>query len=402
MEINSRGHVATTNETSVNQFVTIAGDGQVCFWDLRFKEPKYRCTSRLKAEKIANKDASPDIHFTPIYSISLNKTDSSGELGLKSFSFEKQKEESDNNSSFSSRFYCGTEEGEFVYADWRPHAATKSVFSKDDENGNGEEGVQYVQWVHRDHFRPIINVSFSPFFPSISMTVGETSFHLWNTAQNKGAEGNSPIFISPLSLTAITCAAFSPSRPGVIYIGKADGNLEVWDFLDQSHKASLSVGVTACALTSIEFRPVVSNSNGVINPTVASGTGATKSGIAAGKSSNNANTNVNLKQQLVAVGDQNGNLHILEIPRTLARGPSGERQAMEAYFKRESERLKCRYDSAAAATGVTGAKTNSANTRDEPVVQPTKNSNNEKEPSEDELFKRMEIEFRKELGIEAA
>ena len=41
-EVSNRGHVTISSEGSINQFVTIAGDGQICFWDLRFEEAKYR------------------------------------------------------------------------------------------------------------------------------------------------------------------------------------------------------------------------------------------------------------------------------------------------------------------------------------------------------------------------
>ncbi|TYZ65638.1 hypothetical protein PybrP1_000589 [[Pythium] brassicae (nom. inval.)] len=363
MEVNNRGHLVQTTDATVNQFVTIAGDGQVSFWDLRFKDPKYRGITRAKVDKNAAKDAPPEVHFIPIYSIVLTKVESPGELGLKCFCFEKQKEDSVGGGQiFSSRFYCGTEEGEFVYADWRPHAATKLASSgdagsgprgsahRDGEDGGGEDGVEYVQWICRDHFRPAVGLCASPFFPTIFLTASEANFHLWNVSQHKASDANGPIFMSPLSLVTITCVAFSPTRAGVIYVGKSDGMLEVWDFMDQSHRASLSVGVTACALTSIEFRPLVSsassNSGGAsasssTGSSAVSGTGAV--GADAGKphqsalSSSPANgaggagsTGLNVKQQLVAIGDQIGNLHILEIPRTLARASSGERQAMEA------------------------------------------------------------------------
>jgi WD40 repeat protein len=53
IEINHRGHVVMTNDHVSHQFITVAGDGQVCFWDLRFQDPKYRMAyhGRLKLEK---------------------------------------------------------------------------------------------------------------------------------------------------------------------------------------------------------------------------------------------------------------------------------------------------------------------------------------------------------------
>lgn len=437
MEVNNRGHLVQPTDASVNQFVTIAGDGQVSFWDLRFKDPKYRGITRAKVDKSAAKDAPPEVHFLPIYSITLAKVESPGELGLKRFCFEKQKEDSVGGGQiFSSRFYCGTEEGEFVYADWRPHAAAAKSTAGDArtsssggggahrDGDDGDDGVEYVQWLCRDHFRPTVGLCASPFFPSIFLTASEATFHLWNVSQHKASEANGPIFMSPLSLATITCVAFSPTRAGVIYVGKSDGMLEVWDFMDQSHRSSLSVGVTACALTSIEFRPLISsasstnNSSSSANTSTSSSAAAAAAGAsksqpaAAGAATTSGGASLNVKQQLVAIGDQIGNLHILEVPRTLARASSGERPAMEAYFKRESERMKAvrsgsqqqqqqlstrlmqqgsggANDGSSHAASVTTATTTSS------TVKPAGDA-----AVDDELFKRMESEFCRELGID--
>lgn len=456
MEVNNRGHLVPATDSNVNQFVTIAGDGQVSFWDLRFKDPKYRGITRTKVDKNAAKDAPPEVHFIPIYSISLTKVESSGELGLKRFCFEKQKDDgassgggSGNGPPLSSRFYCGTEEGEFVYADWRPHAAAASKSgssqnaARDTEDGaggeGGSDGVEYVQWICRDHFRPVIGLCASPFFPSIFLTASESNFHLWNVSQHKASDSNGPIFMSPLSLASITCVAYSPTRPGVIYVGKSDGMLEVWDFMDQSHRSSLSVGIAACALTSIEFRPHITNSSSAVGgsgaPNAAGGVGAASKGGTLGRGAAgtgaggpNANAGLHVKQQLVAIGDQIGNLHIMEIPRALSRATNGERQTMEAYFKRESERVKA-IRSSSSSSGANQQQlsnkvmqgNNNSNSRDDNSSGGGTNSNamsggssatskagadaaagTTTNPVDDEIFKRMEAEFCRELGVDTA
>ncbi|KUF77083.1 WD repeat-containing protein 63 [Phytophthora nicotianae] len=447
VEVNSRGHVVASTGAdagAVNQFVTLAADGQVSFWDLRFKDPKYRGMTRAKVDKAGTAGAkdgtTPDVHFVPIYSISLAKLDSPGELTLQTLWLEKTREETGVGSGeggvlpLTSKFYCGTEEGEFVYADWRPHAPVKGG-NKADDGGRGDEGVEYVQWLCRDHSRPILGLCASPFFPNIFLTASESHFHLWNVSQqhegagdNTSAASNGPIFVSPLTPSVITCVAFSPSRPGVIFLGKADGMLEVWDFLDQSHRSSLSIGVTACALTSIEFRPqLVTNPSGTsANATNSSGAGAGAGRVkptdgtgARGRNNpgQNApnNTSTNIKQQLVAVGDQIGNLHILEVPRTLSRPTSGERAAMEAYFKRESERMKA---ARASKTGLSegGAPSLRQNRGEDGVPPGIAAANNMssmpgKEAdstrpahtgADDDIFKQMESEFCRDMGLETA
>ncbi|OQS00410.1 hypothetical protein ACHHYP_03618 [Achlya hypogyna] len=393
LEITNRGHLVSTPDPVSHQFLTVAGDGQVCFWDLRFKDPKYRMANhnRIKADKsqMKSKDAKDtgpvEVLFTPLYSIALTKVDGAGELGLKCVVMERVKDDQP-----SSRLYCGTEEGEFLLADWRPHA------SKDDDgpsNNGGEDSVEYVQWACHDHFRTTVSLSRSPFFPHIVLTVSEANFHLWNVLPAGPAAANTPIFISPFSLAPLVSGCFSPTRPGVLYIAKADGVLEVWDLLDQSHRASFSASIAACALTTLEFRQTQVSAPVAAAPAAAAAKAAP---VAAPPNAAQAP-----KQQLLAVGDVNGNLHILEIPRTLSRGSAGERQVIEGYFKRESARVKAVQEYADAAMRAANVLANAAAGVGS-VATPasaTKPANAAAE-SEDELFKKMEKEFRQELGID--
>ena len=53
------------------------------------------------------------------------------------------------------------------------------------------------------------------------------------------------------------------------------------------------------------------------------------------------------KQQLIAIGDNQGVLNIMEVPWALRRSVSGELAAVKAYFQRETERreyVKQRWD----------------------------------------------------------
>merc|ERR1719408_487502 len=62
------------------------------------------------------------------------------------------------------------------------------------------------------------------------------------------------------------------------------------------------------------------------------------------------------KQQLLAVGDKVGNLHVFDVPRNLWRSATNEKSMMEAFLVREvsrvqyvAERLKIRREEDAAA-----------------------------------------------------
>ncbi|CDJ55920.1 hypothetical protein, conserved [Eimeria maxima] len=50
-----------------------------------------------------------------------------------------------------------------------------------------------------------------------------------------------------------SCGVWSPSRPGVLFLGRTDGNLEVWDLRDQLQKPTTISAVSAVQLTSLAF-----------------------------------------------------------------------------------------------------------------------------------------------------
>ena len=85
----------------------------------------------------------------------------------------------------------------------------------------------------------------SPFYEDLILTVHNFHFALFKTSLEEFEE---PIFRSPFTFGAHnTCGAFSPTRPGVIFITKTTG-FDVWDFLDQSNKPSLTFTFATCPM----------------------------------------------------------------------------------------------------------------------------------------------------------
>jgi hypothetical protein len=67
----------------------------------------------------------------------------------------------------------------------------------------------------------------SPFFDDIILTIHDFNFSIWKE------NIDIPLFSSLIVKGAmITCGAFSPFRPGVVIIGRTDGKLDIWDFID--------------------------------------------------------------------------------------------------------------------------------------------------------------------------
>ena len=60
-----------------------------------------------------------------------------------------------------------------------------------------------------------------------------------------------PILQCNASSKRLTAGHWSNSRPGVFYIAKQDGTLDVWDLLDRTHEPSMSQSITPAPITNI-------------------------------------------------------------------------------------------------------------------------------------------------------
>jgi len=362
MEVDHRGKIEQTDETVSYQFLTVAGDGQVCIWDTRYKEIA-KANPRLHKELKPNKDGSmPEVMWQPQYKLTLTKLEGVGELGLArsklNCNFNGRKS---RITDFASQFFCGTEEGEMVFADWKPKPKGDDGGGGDDDDGGGD-APEYVQWMSQDHFRPCVSLEQSPFFPDILLSVSDWSFNLWQKGLKK------PLFSSPLSSAYLTSGRWSPTRPGVLMVAKADGSIDVWDFTDRSHMYSTSVNATAFPINSMEFWNT---------------------------------SNLHAKQQLLAVSESSGTLHILDIPRNLWRPLSNEMEMMEAFFTRERQHVDYVSKRTVVRDGekaVLDAEGEKEEEEEEEKQVDTDALKAEEEKAEEE-YKQMECKFRSELGL---
>jgi len=151
----------------------------------------------------------------------------------------------------------------------------------------------------KDHNRPCVALAKSPFFKDTIVSVSDWSFHIWKLDSDK------PIFSSPDASTYLTGGSWSPTRPGMLIISKADGCIDVWDFTDSSYRPSATLMTTPSRITSMKFL-----------------TGNTATA----------------RQQLLAVGDVAGSLHVFDVPRNLCKAVSNEKNIMQNFFNREIKR----------------------------------------------------------------
>lgn len=188
--------------------------------------------------------------------------------------------------------YATSDEGEFFTIDW-------SLKTLDDA---GKPQIILNLNTAERNCRPTVSVDSSPFYDDLILTIHDCHFCIWKL------QCPDPVFISPyLTLvgekTYITCGFWSPSRQGVVYIGRSDGTIDIWDFMDQSNVPTQQHPVAACAITSMEI-------------------------CALEKENDN-----------LAVGDVDGCLHLLKLPLNLRRKMAGEQEAVASFFNKEMERV---------------------------------------------------------------
>lgn len=132
--------------------------------------------------------------------------------------------------------YISNDEGQIYSVDWSLKASPENL------TGN----IKRVYNLR--YFRPVISFHFSPFYDFIFLTLHDYHFCLWSSERSK------PIFISPnLKKSFYTSAKFSPSRPSVVFFTRNNGAIDIWDFLDESHKPSVKETFIKEQITSIEI-----------------------------------------------------------------------------------------------------------------------------------------------------
>lgn len=314
-QVNSRGQLLDEEHLGAtsHQFVTASGDGQVLFWDTRFVDiaegklpwiAKPRASAAAAAgDKSKDKEVAPK--WLPLFRMQVKRLEGVGELSICRMSLLDPSQAAGAEEDRRSQLFASTEEGDLLFADWRaaPASAAAGGGGKEDaggEEGDGTDAPEYVQWMAPDHPRPCVALQPSPFFPNLLLSVGDWSFQLWMLGREV------PIFSSPAASTSLSSGRWSPTRPGMLFVGKQDGSMDVWDLTDSSYKPALTCTVASTQVTELEFL----------------------SGSAASS-----------KSQLLAVGDLLGNLHVFDIPRSLWKAHPEERQLMANFVQREVQRV---------------------------------------------------------------
>lgn len=324
-EVNKLGTpVENQSRTSV-QLVTCAPDCCVLFWDLRAPRVMVHSLTDIKQKQeekplenphgVPNTFTHLNLTWKPFIRVSLPKISSSGEYSPLRFSMrentvdyntgDKSVSGADSRvfaqlrmqsakqqkplQNISTKLYIATEDGELVYTDWK--------VEKDNDSGRMLSAKPLDVFLLQDTL--LHTVSRSPFFRDIILTVGRFSFSIWREGLTCG-----PLLMSVYSKSMFSAGHWSRSRPAVLFMGREDGDVEVWDLLQNSRQPSHTQNISTAAISCIRTQTS------------------------------------SAKQNLLAVSDRLGTLHILQIPGSLRRSSSSERQNVEKYFEKEEERLQ--------------------------------------------------------------
>jgi hypothetical protein len=364
------------------QFLTVSGDGLALVWDTRFAAIAAGDLPHVLKVRGAGPDKKREENpkWLPLFKMELKRPGSGADLSLARVALLARAAAAGPEASAallnggssdgagssegsagasadleaatlpSSSFLCASEEGELALVDWRPPkpagaAAKKGGQDEDDPKGSAEEAPEFVRWVATDHARPAVSLDSSSFFPSLLASVGDFHFTLWVLGRT------APVFRSPAAAAYLTCGRWSPTRPGLLFVGRVDGCVDIWDLTDSSYKPAATVTVSSTRVTALEFlvdedASHKSSSKGGSGGEAASLGGASSSGSkgagAGGKGG--AGGAKAAKRELLAVGDAAGNLHVFELPRNLWRPAPGEQSSMAAFVAREVKR--CDFEAA--------------------------------------------------------
>ncbi|EFJ06846.1 hypothetical protein SELMODRAFT_430335 [Selaginella moellendorffii] len=231
LQLDANGKISKGHSQSTKVLVSVGADGKVIFWNITDVDLNRNAGS--DDERKAADTSNQKYRWDPALQIDLVGGDPRRIMGLLKMTI-----------ATDSRFFCSTEFGEVLRADFN--------VPKD----------KIIQDISQSHF------------------------------------GQKPIFISRSAEGYLTSGCWSPSRPGVLYIGRIDGSIEVWDLIDHSHQPSALASIGSCQVTSMEFWPLQS-------------------------------------PQMLAVGDIQGILHIMEIPRRLRRMVHREKSMVRKFLDRQ-------------------------------------------------------------------
>lgn len=191
----------------------------------------------------------------------------------------------DYNAEAQGKYLVGTEQGVVIQVNMRK---------------KGKDVVQVKDMGAGKHHGPIYDIQRNPTHPKYFLTVGDWTAKVWSE------DNNTPIMQTKYCRSYLTAGCWSPTRAGVFFTTRMDGVVDVWDYFHRQNAVAYSHKVSDFPLSSVSVQGSVQNGGG----------------------------------KLMAVGDANGTVSLLELSDSLALPQSNEKMAVDKMFEREATREK--------------------------------------------------------------
>ena len=186
------------------------------------------------------------------------------------------------NKEIPTKYLVGTEQG--------------IVLSLNLRNRKQNNGITVYDTGAGKHHGPIYSIQRNPTHNKFFMTVGDWTARIWME------DLKTPIMTTKYHSAYLTSGCWSPTRAGVFYVTRMDGVVDIWDYFYRQNEVAYSHKVGDAALSAIS----VSNGSG----------------------------------RLVAVGDANGTVSLLEVCESLAAPQANEKNAIASMLERETKQEK--------------------------------------------------------------
>lgn len=187
-----------------------------------------------------------------------------------------------NSEAGPTKYLVGTEQGIVLQVNLR--------------NRKQNNGISVFDQGAGKHHGPIYAIQRNPTHNKFFMTVGDWTARIWVE------DVKTPIMTTKYHSSYLTSGCWSPTRAGVFFVTRMDGVVDIWDYFYRQNEVAYSHKVGDTDLSCI----AVSNQAG----------------------------------RLVAVGDTNGTVSLLEVCESLAAPQTNEKTAISNMFDRETKQEK--------------------------------------------------------------
>jgi dynein intermediate chain 2 len=190
-----------------------------------------------------------------------------------------------NTEAGPSKYLVGTEQGVVMMVNLK--------------NRKQNNGITVFDQGPGKHHGPIYSIQRNPANSKCFLTVGDWTARIWME------DLRTPIMTTKYHPSYLMSGCWSPTRAGVFFVTRWDGVVDIWDYFYRQNEVAYSHKVGDITLSSIAVQ------------------GTSQQG---GK--------------LVAIGDTQGTVSLLELCESLAAPQANERKAIDLMFEREMKQEK--------------------------------------------------------------